>query len=533
MTILNNFWHDLVLSKYSGRNILTLAFVVSLSFCSSVFAQSTDQRPNILLITADDMGYTDIGSFGGEIRTPNLDDLAMSGVRLSNFHVGPACSQTRTMLMSGTYFDVGGVSQGRARVLSDDVVALPQYMQDAGYHTYMAGKWHLGTGENQNPKAEGFESSFVLNTGVSEHFYFGANASTSSPYMEDGVPAEFPEGAYSSQLYADKMLAYMKENEGDGKPFFAWFTPTAPHWPIQVPEDYMESYRGVYDGGWDELIIERLERADEMGVLTQGYSLENYPRTNVHWDTLSEEQQAYEARTMELYAGMIENLDFHVGRIVDYLKEIGEYENTIIIFSSDNGAEERVTNSNANNVDNSYENLGNPDSYIYVGGWADAHSAPYRNQKGTQTEGGIRAPAFISYPALENKGSVDDALVSIMDFKPTFVELASGEVPTTLYQGREITPVAGISFADMVLGHGDLPERPAPLWYSQALYDGTWKLMWIEGVEQWQLFNISEDPSETKNLADEHPDILSSMLAQWRSIGNDAGYTLGPEDALN
>ena len=235
-------------------------------------AADADSRPNILLIMADDMGYTDIGSYGGEIRTPNLDVLALSGVRLTNYHVGPACSQTRTMLMSGTYTEAGGISEDRARgrYLVDSVVALPQLMKDAGYRTYMSGKWHLGSEETQHPKAEGFDSSFVLVGGASEHLSFGRNLE-SNRYMENGEFVDFPEGAYTTELYTDKMIGYLEANAGDEEPFFAWYTPTSPHWPIQVPDDYLHRYDGVYDTGYDDLLRKRVQRAGEMGCSARGF----------------------------------------------------------------------------------------------------------------------------------------------------------------------------------------------------------------------------------------------------------------------
>ena len=280
-----------------------IALIAMLAGCSQAPAPSieapesaepSEDRLNILLIMADDMGYTDLGSFGGEIRTPHLDSLALGGVRLTNYHVGPACSQTRTMLMSGTYTEVGAVSDGpRNRHLSDDVVALPMLMRDAGYHTYMSGKWHVGSGEGQHPAARGFESSFALMGGASEHFKFGPDRE--GRYTENGVSVILPEDFYSTEVYTDKMIEYLQANAGDGIPFFAWYTPTAPHWPMQVPEDYMRRYDGVYDRGYEDLLRRRLQRANEMGVLPPGFSMEGYPRTTAGWDSLSEEEKRLEA----------------------------------------------------------------------------------------------------------------------------------------------------------------------------------------------------------------------------------------------
>lgn len=499
---------------------------------TEVFAQddTAAARPNILLITADDMGYTDIASFGGEIRTPNLDSLALSGVRLTNFHVGPACSQTRTMLMSGTYTEIGaqaGQNPRAGRALVENVVALPQHMQDAGYRTYMAGKWHLGTGTTQNPKARGFDSSFVLGGGSAEHFKFGSNVTNPNRYMEDGEFVEFPDDAYTTELYADKMLGYLKADAGNSsEPFFAWYSPTSPHWPIQVPENYLHLYDGAYDSGYDDLLRKRLQRAQQMGVLQEGFSLENYPRTGQDWDSLTEEEQRYEARIMEIYAAMVENFDFHVGRLISYLKETGQYDNTLIIFSSDNGSDPRE-GTDSENIDNSYGNLGRPNSYTAIGGWADVHSAPYRYQKGTQSEGGIRAPAFIRYPSLSNQGGVDNRFITIMDLMPTFIELAGAERPDTEYRGQEVLPIAGVSFADLVNGAEATEEHSSgsdAVWYSQALYKDEWKLIQTDDEVSWELFDLRRDPSETTNLAAEYPNQMSGLMSEWQRIADQVGY---------
>lgn len=531
-------WRAKLLQSMLSAFALTLLLVAQ---AGSVQAQDT--RPNILLITADDMGYTDLASFGGEIRTPNLDSLALAGVRLNNFHVGPACSQTRTMLMSGTYTEVGGITGNAAATpLVDNVVALPQLMKDAGYRTYMAGKWHLGGAEDQHPAAEGFDLSYALNGGAGEHFYVGGNISNGQRYIENGVPVGFPEGAYSTELYTDKIISYLQSGQGDNEPFFAWYTPTAPHWPIQVPDDYLHLYDGAYDSGYDDLLRKRIQRADQMGILPPGFSLENYPWTGETWSSLSDEEKRVESRKMELYAAMMENFDYQVGRLITYLKDTGQYENTIIIFSSDNGADTSIRSfgpggSDGSVIDNSYENLGRATSYFSVGTWGNVHSAPFKYQKGTQGEGGIRAPAFIHFGELDNKGGIDNRFITIMDMMPTFLEIAGSEHPAPNYNGRTILPTAGVSFADLIVGAEAITEHSsgdAPVWYSSALYKDQWKLTQPgQGSTEtgWLLYDLKEDPSETTNLASQHPQVLTALVADWTRIGDKAGYTPAPPAA--
>jgi arylsulfatase A-like enzyme len=489
-------------------------------------ADGSAARPNILLIMADDMGYTDLSSFGGEIRTPNLDALALGGVRLTNYHVAQACSQTRTMLMSGTYTEVGAVADGpRNRHLSEDVVALPRLMNDAGYHTYMAGKWHVGSGEGRHPAARGFESSFALMGGAAEHFKVGPDRE--GRYTENGVSVVLPEDFYSTEVYTDKMIEYLQANEGDGVPFFGWYTPTAPHWPMQVPEDYMHRYDGVYDTGYEDLLRRRVQRADEMGVLPPGYSMQNYTRTGQPWASLSAEDQRLEARKMELYAAMVENFDYHVGRLVRYLRDSGQYENTLIIFSSDNGADISVRQV-GEHIDNSLENLGRASSYVSIGAWGDVHSAPYRWNKGSQAEGGTRAPAFIHHPSLRNKGGVDNRFITALDIMPTFLELAGSAHPGTEYQGRDITPAQGKSFVSMFYDEpvADHDAGSDAVWYGNALYRDEWKLSRVSvarGGDDWELYDLRSDPSETINLANAHRELRAELIAEWKRIGQEAG----------
>ena len=529
MLLKSPFGHEMKSVRTFEATLLLMFFLLVLSTSPSAKTDSSlTQRPNILVITADDMGYTDIGSFGGEIRTPNLDALALTGVRLSNFHVGPACSPTRTMMMSGTYTEAGAIpgkgAKGRGRVLAGDVVALPQRMKDAGYHTYMSGKWHLGDTAELNPQARGFDASFALTKGGAEHFKYGSNV-TAKQYLENGEWVEFPDGVYSTELYTDKMLDYLKAREGDGKPFFAWYTPTAPHWPIQVPDNYMRRYDGAYDTGYDDLLRKRLERAEEMGVLPAGISLENYPRTGSSWDALSAQEKRYQARIMELYAAMIENFDYHIGRIISYLKSTDQYDNTVIIFSSDNGSDPRE-GTDREGVDNSYENLGRANSWAAIGAWADAHSAPFKHQKGTQSEGGVRAPAFIRYPALHNQGGVDNRFITIMDFMPTFIELAGAKQPGTSYKGQAVLPIAGRSFAKLINGDkSTIVEHSSgsdSVWYGEALYKDQWKLVRPQYEGEWALYNLREDPSETSDLSTQNPKLFEELKAEWVRIGEEA-----------
>jgi arylsulfatase len=311
--------------------------------------------PNILLIMADDLGYTDLSGFGGEIQTPHVDTLGREGVRFSNFHTSVSCSPTRSMLMTGTDNHIAGLGNmnelltpeqrgkpGYEGHLNDRVVTLAEVLRDGGYHTYMAGKWHLGHEPEQIPHARGFERSFSMLDGGSSHWSdmtgLQATVQPVAKYvMDDKELIELPSDFYSSRSYADFLIEAIRENLGDGKPFLAYFAPTAAHDPIHVPEPWLSKYRGQYDDGYEALKTRRITGAKRVGLIPESAPAPGrHPKTKP-WDSLSSELKDWESRAMEAYAGMVENMDYHIGRVINFLKDIGEYDNTIIIFTSDNG----------------------------------------------------------------------------------------------------------------------------------------------------------------------------------------------------
>ncbi len=496
---------------------------------------NVETQPNILLLMTDDMGYTDLGSFGSEIRTPNLDALALAGLRFINFHAGPACESTRAMLMSGTYNRIAGVvDNSRAPGhLNDSIVTFPELLQDAGYHTYMAGKWHIGDNEEQSPAAHGFESSFALMMGSAGHFSsLGPGEGLPvARYAEDGRPATLPDDFYSTEFYADRILENLQQNEGDGRPFFAWYTPTAPHWPLQVPDEYLDLYAGVYDAGYDDLLIKRFQRARDLGIVPEGATLTNYPRTGESWSDFDDQRRRLESRRMEIYAAMLENFDFHVGRILDYLRESDQFENTYVFFISDNGGDVARRNQIAwvrDYMDNSLGNIGRRGSYVGLGAWGDATTAPYRGHKMTSYEGGIRVPAFAYHASLAAPGGIDDELLTIMDVMPTFLELANMSHPGATYEERELVPIRGRSFLGRLRGNDAQvhADDEAIGWSSSALIKGDWKIVRppIEGGK-WELYNLADDPSETTELAENRPEILADLLLEWDRFASETSLT--------
>lgn len=499
----------------------------------------SNSRPNILLLVADDLGYADLGSYGGDISTPNIDALAARGVRFAQFHTAPVCAPTRAILLSGNDNHVAGMGvQGGGPLagrpgyeghLSDRIVPFPQLLQDVGYHTYSVGKWHLGTEPENSPTAAGFERSFNLLQGASDQFSdiaYSARDSVST-YWEDGEYSAWPKGSYSTELYTDRLIGFIEEGRVDGQPFFAFAAYTSPHWPLQAPEDYRDRYRGRYDMGYDRLREMRFESLQGAGMISEHRQLS--PRLDwiTPWDDLSAEDQRRESRKMELYSAMVDNLDFHVGRLLGFLEDAGLLENTLVVFMSDNGAAaEDFYNVGGfrewlrRNYDNSYEKMGTAASHVSYGPqWAEAGSAPFLEHKGYAAEGGIVAPMIVAGPGVTHGGAIERAYVGVMDLAPTFLELAGASYP-----GRrgtaETRPMTGTSLLPLLAGdtdrvHDGSEVLALALGRHAFLRIGDWKLVTsaqYEGDDSFRLYDLSVDPGETTDLADLNPDRYAELL---------------------
>ena len=563
--------------KFSvGIRTSTIVFAVSVAACdmggpatqTQEAAPAVDQRPNILLIVADDMGYTDLGSFGSEIPTPNLDELAYGGIRLTNFHAAPVCAPARAMLLSGMdnheagigsmnikrFFDNGTEPvqtatgyglPGYEGYLSYRVAALPEVLRDAGYRTYMAGKWDLGRAlvDETNPAGRGFESSFVQTTGTTLHLrpadggaHGGISRADPLVYRENwDVVTALPEDYYSTEAYTDKIIEYIDANREDGRPFFAYLALTAPHWPLQVPEDWLDRFAGHYDEGYDVLRDRRVERARELGIISPHADMSEFRRSSIPWAELDETARTEHARRMEIYAAMVSNMDYHVGRLIGHLRDTGEFDDTFILFMSDNGASGSAPASFAEGYDNSLENMGNRDSFVEYGmGWAEAATAPYRDVKGSMAEGGVLAAAFSAHATLADKGGISREYLTMQDVMPTLLQLAGAKAPTGEYNHRPVLPIRGKSFLDHLQG-GNNPVHGAgeaigwELHGQRALVRWPWKLLWIPVEEmepRWELFDLENDPFERQDLSVQQPELTRELTDAWYRYAEDVGVAL-------
>jgi arylsulfatase len=545
--------------------ICTAIALIGIAFPPQMSA--ADDRPNILLIVADDLGYSDLGSYGGEIKTPVLDQLAQQGVRYTDFYVAPTCSVTRSMLLSGTDNHVAGLGNmwesnapnqigkpGYEGALNKRVASVAELLQDNGYHTYMAGKWHLGLKPDQIPHARGFERDFSLLVGGGSHFDDGWNIEwqiPKAPYTEDGRPVKkLPKDFYSTKAYTDKTIQFIEEGRKDNKPFFAYLAYTAPHGPLHLPDDWLRRYKNRYDEGWDAIRQQRLARMRELGIVDEGVNAADrlyfLPRST----TFTPAGRVIQGRKMELYAGMVEYMDDQIGRVFDYLKQIGEYDNTVVIFISDNGAEGNELRASVagqrgslgylhamnNFAEDGHNSLGRKGTYAEYGPlWAQVSMAPFRIFKAWVSEGGIRSPLIVSGPGVKGTGELNKkAVLHVMDIAPTILELAGIQHPAT-YKGREIEAMQGKSWVGMLNGSTQSPRGPSDwlgweLFGNRAIRQGDWKITWLYepfGTEDWQLFNLAEDPGEQYDMSDKFPKKRKQLVALWDEYVETNGVITG------
>lgn len=504
-------------------------------------------RPNILLIVADDLGYQDLGIFGGDIATPNIDALFNSGVMLTQFYVSVACQPTRAMLMSGTDHHLAGVgSQARfvegspayQNRLTENVASIAERMSALDYHTSMVGKWHLGMEEGQAPADRGFERSFIVLEPGAFHFdLIGYGARDGVHYEDDGVPVtSLPDDFYSTIAYTDRMIGFVNEASAADRPFFGYMAYTAPHWPIQALDADMAKVRGRYDEGYDVIRARRFAHLKTMGLIPSDAAEPRLPAGFTPWNELSPERQAAEIAVMEAYAAMVERLDSEIGRLTAHLAAIGELDNTLILFMSDNGSDGTADDGPflsryRAQFDNSLDNIGQRDSYKLIGmGWATAGAAADFLTKSSLAQGGIHSPAVISAPGLGLAPGRSDALVAALDIAPTFVELAGGSNTTTV-AGREVLPMTGRSLSALLRGEiqavrSENETLPFAHGGQRAVFKGKWKALWLQGPNgtgDWQLFDLAADPGETTDLAAANPDLMTQLAAAWEQHATNVG----------
>lgn len=522
--------------------------------------------PNVILMLVDDMGFSDIAPFGGEVPTPHLDDLADDGYRLTNYRTAPMCSPARAALLTGLNPHRAGFAMvahadpgypGSTLQIADDVPTIAESFRAGGYATFHVGKWHLtkeslmndGADKSAWPLQRGFDRYFGSMDGFTTLYQPHRLVSDNSPLVID----DFPDDFYLTDELTDRaldMIKALRASESD-KPFFLYFAHQAVHAPMQAKPEDIEKYRGLYESGWDHIRDERLRRQIALGLFPEGTRMadrESTPGAEVEaWDSLTIEQQKLFARYMEAYAGMIDNIDQNLGRIIEHLKRIGEYENTIIAFTSDNGATGEGGPSGTRSYFSQFgfqadlpdrwqrdvprdpELIGGPRTFVhYPRGWAYASNAPFRYYKRYTFEGGVHAPLIVSWPLGlprdEGDNGVRDQFAYVSDLGLTLLDLAGIE-HLTERAGRPAKEVDGVPFGKVLQNAAHAPTRSRQ--YSEmvghrSFYRDNWKAVTehLPGAdfasEEWQLFDLSTDPTETRNLAAEHPELVHELAEEWR-----------------
>jgi arylsulfatase len=518
-------------------------------------------KPNVILIVADDLGYSDLGVYGSEIKTPNLNRIAQQGIQLTNYHTGPTCGPTRAMLMTGVDNHRAGLGTNSAALrrlpelrglpgyegyLNNRVIPFSKILKDGGYHTFMAGKWDLGKIKGKLPTDQGFDRYFGIVDGGGSHFSDARGTFAGqkmAAYFEDGksVP-KLPDDFYSSESYTDRVLDYINNAPNDDKPFFAYLAYTAPHWPLQVPDEWIEKYKGVYDSGWQEIRKDRFERQKKLGIIDRDTNLPPMNRAVKNWDELAPFQKQVELKRIELHAAMVELMDFHIGRLIEYIESNIERE-TIIIFVSDNGAEGNSIGDVGDNkywipatFDNRLDNMGKRDSYVWLGaGWANAMVAPFGIYKSYTTEGGIKTPAIFYSTKNRFMNSKKNSVMTVMDIAPTILDMAGLDHPHS--KEVDLIPMTGRSALKYLTNETESIHENNPigweLYGNRALIKGNFKavLIWPpEGDGEWQLYNISDDPTESNNLAESHPSVLQELITDWQGYAEINGVAIIDED---
>ena len=512
-------------------------------------ADAADRRPNVVVLLIDDAAMMDLGAYGGEARTPHIDELAAAGTLFTSYHTSPLCSPSRAMLLTGIDNHRTGVATieevlppeqrgrpGYSLRLEPGVLTVATRLKRAGYRTYMTGKWHLGHGPGDLPHAHGFDRSFILDASGADNWeqkpympYY-----RSAPWFEDDEPADLPEDFYSSKFLVDQMIRYLDADRSP-TPFFAYVAFQAVHIPVQAPREFTAHYEGRFDAGWTALREARWARAKERGIVPRDAPLAPMPEHTRPWESLSADERRMWAKSMAVYSGMLEAMDHHIGRLIAHLKERGEFERTIFVVTSDNGPEPSdPVHAPAMNIWMAFhgyrwdvDTLGERGSLAFVGpNWAAALSSPGRLFKFTTAEGGLRVPFVVAGPGVA-AARMQAAPAFVTDVAPTILDYA-GVAPTSATGEIAIT---GRSLRSVLEGGADRTHPvDAPVGIevagNAALFKGDHKIVRNappHGDGGWHLYDVAQDPGETRDLSKAETQRFAAMVDDYGSYVKSMG----------
>lgn len=552
------------------RNGLILLLLAGLSACGSadntnILAATTTvaaPRPNIILILADDLGYSDLGCYGGEIQTPNLDQLAASGIRFRHFYNTSRCCPTRAALLTGLYNQQAGIGRmttdekepGYRGYLTENAVTLAEVLKTAGYQTAMSGKWHVSntieqpkeahlkwlahqadygnfSPIEQYPTHRGFDKYYGNIFGVVDYF------DPFSLVSGDKAVASVPAGYYHTDAINDTAVQYIKTMGAADKPYFLYVAHTAPHWPLQaLPED-IKKYENTYKVGWDAIRRARYQRMAKLGLIDTARTKLS-PRIDADLLWQNNPDTVWDARAMAVHAAMVDRMDQGIGRLLKALDESGERDNTLIIFLSDNGASPENAANYGPGFDRPGETRdgrkiifptkkeilpGDQTSFASIGHrWSNVVNTPYRFAKAQSYEGGVRTPMIASWPkGIKNKGGYSDWLGHVMDFMPTFLELSGAKYPSVV-KGQAITPYSGYSLVNAFTNKKTIRKTPLfnEHFNARSVRNDNWKLVSLSGDSIWHLYRIHDDETELVDLAGQHPEVVRQLAAEWQQWAN-------------
>jgi arylsulfatase len=493
----------------------------ALFLCAFSSMAAKASRPNIILIMCDDMGWSDIGCYGGEVQTPNLNRLANEGMRFTQFYNNAKCTTTRASILTGLY-----PRRGKGGLLRTNMVTLGEAMKLAGYHTSLSGKWHLGSGEMTHPFKRGFDEYYGLLDGCCNFFnpkqrdpkYKGARIRKFGE--NDRELFEFPKDYYTTDAFTDHAIESLNKFSGKDEPFFLHVCYTAPHYPLHAKPEDIAKYRGKFKMGWDKMRADRHARLVKLGLIDSKWKLSGRDSRAYDWATANHD---HEDLRMAVYAAMIDSMDQNIGRLMVALKKSGEADNTLVLFLSDNGGCAEEPGGRSPKIV-----PGPKEFYAAVGpAWGWAQNAPFRRYKSWAHEGGIATPCIAWWPGQIKANSITKEVGHIIDFMPTFLELAGGKYPAK-YKGNDILPVEGKSLLPILnggkrVGH----EQIAWEWSgNRALREGKWKLVWDKLDKRWTLFDMESDRTETNDLASANPKRVVRLKKDWFVWAKKCGFNI-------
>lgn len=510
------------------KNFIKAALVLLLTWNFCAKGSLAADKPNIIIVLVDDMGFSDIGCYGGEIETPNIDKLAADGLRFTQFYNAGRCCPTRASLVTGLHphqVGIGHMTEPPERPLgfegayqghlNENCTTIAEVLKSAGYQTLLTGKWHLGYHDRNNwPLQRGFDRYFGSLSGAFNYFQ-----PTGARGLTDGnTPVEPSDDFYATDTLTDVACEYISESleEDSKKPFFLYLSYNAPHWPLNSKWQEFQKYKGRYTDGWQALMKDRLQRQEDLGLWEQTPT--PAPHVGPQWDSLSKDQREDLDSIMAAYAGCIDSIDQNIGKLTSHLKELEQLDNTVIFFLSDNGACQEggtLGKGDAEMVKNPPPGTGG----VRLGlAWANACNTPFRLYKHFLHEGGACTPMIAHWPAgiaESHRGKFSREFAYLPDFMATCIELSGADYP------NDVPPCAGESFAELLRG-GDGPIHTAPIYWEHegnaAMRWNNWKLV-REYKKPWELYDISTDRTEMNNLATSSPEKLSQMVTMWESWG--------------